>query len=244
MIALHIAPEHVVSWASLAIASIAAFAALLAWSSDGFFRTRDALAKLLESFEAAGIDTLVWRMEQFTRADMKDSWDLDPVDTGELVERWPEDDSRTKLIRLMLAQDYEVPRAGMHEVYFYALRVHAWLVSSRWPDKRTSRAALLNDTFGYRLLSTLLDHRTIALRLRDQEKNETYFPIQYGCLDPAYLALVDYLADELLSRSPERFPPPDDIVDALQRRRDASTPALAALKAPVAGAEGEDRSAD
>ena len=96
-------------------------------------------------------------------------------------------------------------RASMHEIYFFALRVHDWLTGSPFFQGRMTR--LLNDSFGYQLLATFLDHRMFACRLQDVGRADSYYPVAYGCLDPAYMELVDRLADDFLS--PRRQNPRD-----------------------------------
>jgi hypothetical protein len=158
------------------------------------------LARLVETFEARELMVLVWRIEQLTRPDrdMKDSVALDRIDLVEVMTRTKGSTSKRALVELMLSGDWAVQRAGMHEVYFFALRVHAWLVSSA--RGRDECARQLNDTFGYQLLSTLLDHRSVAIRLRDPVQPDTYYPTQYGCLDPPCRDLVSRLAKDFLGR--------------------------------------------
>jgi hypothetical protein len=184
------------------------------------------LAKLLERFETLGTMVLVWRMEQATRPPPgNDSAALDRKDIAELRSENRADPDRLKLIDLMLATDWSVQRAGMHEVYFFALRAHAWLAAA----EDDGRPRLLNTAFGYQLLSTLLDHRTIALRLRDHGRDDTYYPTQYGCLDPPCRDLVDRLAQEFLSR-PASESARVEIMNTIRRKWNATNEALLALE--------------
>jgi hypothetical protein len=215
---------------ALIAASVAGFVALLALWSDRYFRTRDALSKLLDRFETAGFHVLLWRIEQLTRpSGTKDATRLDRVDADEL--RTSLDADRRALIELMLGQDWAVQRAEMHEVYAFALQLHAWLVTSlsfHLPLVRERRIRLVNDTFGFQLLSTLLDHRIMALRLAHEA--DTYYPTQNGCLDPACRTLVDELASELLSDA-RKWKAPEAIRARLQAKWEATSRGLDALKA-------------
>ena len=93
--------------------------------SDRWFRRRDTLSRLLERFEAAGFYVLIWRAELLTRGEL---WSLDRVAVGDLLAIDPKT-ADGRRIRQLLAEGDE-DRASMHEIYFYALRVHAWLTGS------------------------------------------------------------------------------------------------------------------
>lgn len=125
-------------WFALAAAAAAAVVALVAYVSDRSFRTRDALSKLLERFESAGFHVLMWRMEQLTRGDGEKSWSLARVDLDELKTSTTgaRSDAKKRLLEQAFAQDWDSERAHMHELYFFALRVHAWLMSSPSEDGR------------------------------------------------------------------------------------------------------------
>jgi hypothetical protein len=211
-------------WASLAVAVAAVIVAALAYTSDRFFRTRDGVGRLLERFETGDLHVLVWRMERVTRPEGKKASALDRVDSKTL--RAGLDANAKAVFDLMVAKDWTRHRAGMHEVYFFALRVHAWLMPSRLGAGR--RVRLLNATFGFQLLSTLLDHRTIALRLRDEGRSDWYFPTQYGCLDVDCESLVDQLAADLLSDDRELD---QEIARELRMKWDTTRSALAERRA-------------
>jgi hypothetical protein len=178
-------------WAAVTAGAAVAIAAL-AFMSDRWFRRRDTLSRLLERFEAAGFYVLIWRAELLTRGEL---WSLDRVAVGDLLAIDPKT-ADGRRIRQLLAEGDE-DRASMHEIYFYALRVHAWLTGSLLFRGRMTR--LLNDSFGYQLLATFLDHRMFACRLQDSGRTDSYYPVAYGCLDPAYMELVDRLAEDFLS---------------------------------------------
>jgi hypothetical protein len=194
-------------WPTLLVAVAAALIGLLAYVSDRSFRTRDGLSKLLERFEAAEFYVLMWRIEQLTRGEKGKSSSFDRVNINELAERVasaPQGKAKQRLVRQAFAQDWDSERAHMLQVYFFALRVNAWLVST--PFLQTHRARLLNDTFGYQLLGTLLNHRKVALRAERVDKPASYYPTQYGCLDLSYRELVDKLAEPLLNESRPQNP--------------------------------------
>jgi hypothetical protein len=208
-----VASTDYASWAAVAAAVGALITAVVALLSDRFYRRRDALSKLLDRFEAAGFYVLMWRGERIGRPG-EDASSLDPINIEDLEKRCADDAADSRRIAQLLAKDPESNRAVMHEIYFFALQTHAWLTTSR--SFRRRRTRLINDTFGYQLLSTLLDHRTFACRLRRTDKPQTYFPEQWGCLDPAYRDLVKRLASELLHR--RRRPLSPGLADPLRRK--------------------------
>jgi hypothetical protein len=116
------------------------------------------------------------------------------VPTADLEAKRLDSADRRRVGQLLALGDED--RAGMHEIYFFALRVQAWLRGNRLFQQRMAR--LLNDTFGFQLLSTFLDHRVLACRLERPDRPDSYFAVQYGCLDPAYRELVDRLARDFL----------------------------------------------
>jgi hypothetical protein len=165
--------------------------------------TRRTLSELLGHMEATRLDLLMWRMDQMTRPDEPlDS--ISPKDVDEL-QRHPDPDKRA-LVKQALSTDWGSLTAHMHDVYHYALRVHAWLT----PDKnlltsiKTSgigvgtKIRLLNETFGYRLLVMFLDHRIVACRLHNPRTPAGYYPTHYGLFDPRYSELVKLLFDDLV----------------------------------------------
>jgi hypothetical protein len=205
-----------VNVATVVIAAAAVVVAVVALLSDRWFRRRDGLEALLERFEAARFHTRMWRVEQRSRPAGGSSWTIEPFDVSQ---------SNEPVVRRALAQDWEHEDATMHELYFYALRVHAWLSPAWWRWDR-GRVRLLNATFGYSLLVTLLDHRVIACRLASPSQTAKYYPTQYGCLDPVYRDLVDRLWKDMRRREDT---PPGEIRDALGERYRSSEAHLASL---------------
>lgn len=190
-------------WASIGIGVVAVLIALSAYVNNRSFQTREALGKLLESYERAGWHTLMWRVEQLTRPSEGTNWSTAPVTPTELRKRLEGD--RRDLLDRALADDWSVPEAHMHNVYFFALRVQAW-VAAGW--MRRHRTRLANDAFGYSLLSTLLDHHIVALRLRRDDQPESYFPTFYGLFDREYSDLVRQLARDILVKRRNQYPGP------------------------------------
>jgi hypothetical protein len=193
------------------IALAAFFVAMLALVTDRLFRRRDALYAMLGRFEGAGFNTMTWHMEQLTRCGGPGTA-ISRVDVNALAGQDP-NTPEARLVKKMLAQDWDTERAVMHEVYFFALRVHAWLIGSRFFRRRGAKE--LNRTFGYQLLSTLLDHRYVALRLQEPQHHDSYYPTQYGCLDPSYRDLVSKLAAAM---EHDRWSPHEEIRARLRER--------------------------
>jgi hypothetical protein len=152
-------------WATVTAVAAIVIAAL-AFMSDRWFRRRDALSKLLERFEAAGFYVLIWRGEYLTRPAGGDAWALDRITTADLEAKQMDAADRRRIGPLLAHED--VDRASMQEMYFFALRVRAWLLGSRFFRRRMTR--LLNDSFGFQLLSTFLDHRVLACRLQRPDR--------------------------------------------------------------------------
>src|SRR6266571_2656547 len=71
------------------------------------------------------------------------------------------------------------------------------------------------------------DHRAIAIRLHAPGENDSYYPTQYGCLDPACVHLVDVVAGELLGRN--AWVPPAEINDRLAVKLRTTESALRGL---------------
>jgi hypothetical protein len=214
-------------WPAFLVAAGVLSVALIAYLSDRSFRTRDALSKLLEQFESSGFHVLMWRMEQVTRTGGKSS-SIERVNIEELKKQITGDQAKAKkhIIEEALGQDWDSPRAGMAELHFFALRMHAWLDRTRFFRKKRTR--LLNETFGYQLLSTLLDHRIVACRIEREDKDESYYPTQYGCLDHAYRDLADRLAKAFLKGNT-----PDEIQDVLRRKWEVTNERLDSLGGTV-----------
>jgi hypothetical protein len=207
---------------SLVIAGAAAFVAAVAYLSDRSFRTREALSKLVEQFEARQFFVRLWRFDQITR-ERRDAWSIEPVDAVTLY-----GDERVEfssLSKQALASDWQSDRADMFEVYFFALRVHAWLASNLGVSKRR-KSRMLNDTFGQQLLSTFLNHRIIACRLSSQHRRANYFPTYYGLFDPSYRELVNRLGADLLREG--RLEP--EVREPLIRKLQAVAAHLSRLK--------------
>lgn len=207
------------SWAAgaAAVAAVVAVAvAMITLLSDRFFRRRDALSKLLERFESAGFYVLMWRGERIGRPGDA-AWALDSIDVGDIEKRCTNVADNRRIAQL-LAKDPESDRAAMHEIYFFALQTHAWLMTSRF--LRSRRTRLINDTFGFQLLSTVLDHRMFACRLRRADRQPHYYAEQWGCLDPTYRDLVKRLGDEMLNR--RRQPLSSGLAGPLRKKLDAT----------------------
>ena len=127
---------------------VGALIALVAYVSSRSFQTHESLSRLVERYEAAGLHTLMWRMEQATRGEGKTNWSLDPVSVKEFRERYPDRNNlRRKLFDRALASDWSISAAHMHDVHFFALRVRAWVAADRLA-REDRRVKLLNDTFG------------------------------------------------------------------------------------------------
>ena len=215
----------VVEYSSVIGAAAASLIALAALVSGRSTQTRQSLGELLAYYDEAGFHTLIWRMEQLTRGKGQPSWSLAPITTAEVLARHPEGDPRHAIFARGLATDWSVDRAGMHDVHFFALRLHAWLTADRLASKQR-RIWLLNDTFGYQLLSTMLDHEITALRLRRPDQPESYFATQYGLFGEAYRELLNLIADDLLSH---RRPLVDEIRKVLRTKRERVERRLAEL---------------
>jgi hypothetical protein len=168
--------------------------------------TRRAAADLLAYLETTRLDIALWRLDQMTRRGEAFS-SIKPQSIDQL-ERDLEASAHLHhlgLLRRALATDWSAPTAHMHDVYYYAIRVHAWLN----PNQRLvpallktgmspgTKARLINDTFGPRLLSLFLDHRIVSCRIRGTNRPVAYFPTHYGLFDPRYTALVDELFEQL-----------------------------------------------
>jgi hypothetical protein len=185
--------------AGIILAAVSASIALGSLRTTRSFNARRELADLLQRLETSRLDLLMWRMDQATRRGLSSS-SLAPKDVDELF-AGPD----AMLVKQALGSDRESLMAHMLDVYHFALRVHTWLA----PDQGSflsfvasglrpaTRVRLLNDTFGYRLLGTFLDHRIVACRLRRGDQGETYYATQYGLFDPRYSRLVTTLYDDL-----------------------------------------------
>jgi hypothetical protein len=189
----------------IAVAIASAGIALAALWTTKSSNTRRTLSELLERLEATRLDLLMWRMDQLTRrGDLL--YSVNPRDVDQLERDTAANADELALVRQALSQDWGSLTAHMIDVYHFALRVHAWL----GPDKsafvtaltsgmrNSTKTRLLNDTFGYRLLSMFLDHRIIACRLRTTRAPDTYYATHYGLFDPRYTALVQTLFDDLV----------------------------------------------
>jgi hypothetical protein len=94
--------------------------------------------------------------------------------------------------------------ADMFAMYFFVLRIHAWLMTSRGSFLK-KRIRMLNDTFGHQLLSTFLDHQIVACRVLNSRQPATYYPEHYGLYDKDYQDLITRLVEDLFKnkRLPE-----------------------------------------
>jgi len=187
----------VAAWANVGVAAIVGLVALFALSSDRFFRTRDALWRLLEQFERKSFHVRMWHTEQRTRRHPpgQEPWETEPVDIDEFKETLTPQE--LEIFEQLLGQDPKADRADLQDVYFFALRTQAWLASSRFRP-RWRKVRLLNSTFGYQLLSTFLDHQILACRLRRPDEPPRYYPRNWGLLDESYTDFVDKLTKDLL----------------------------------------------
>ena len=183
------------SWVTLAALLIA----FLAFWSNRSFQTRIALSRLLERFETRRFDLLMWRMEQVSRQGHKlgSIHRVDIDDLKQSLSNEPQPKAKLRLVEGALSQNWSRYEAHMHDVYFFALQVHAWLCPTRFWRYR-SKTRLLNNTFGYQLLTTFLDHGIVACRLVKKGKPDSYYQTQYGLEDPAYIDLVTRLAADFL----------------------------------------------
>jgi hypothetical protein len=215
-------PELIVTGITALAAVAAVVVATRSLATDRWFRNRDSLNALLSRFESEAFYVRMWRVEQSSRPkDSNDPSSLEPFDI--------DNDPRVHepVVRQALARDWEHGGATMHDVYFFALRVRAWLAPDGSTKKTNQRTRLLNASFGYSLVGTLLDHRVIACRLRRPDKGADYFPTQYGCLDREYRDLVDRLWNDL-KRHPST---PTPIVEALRARYEKTEAYLLDLEA-------------
>jgi hypothetical protein len=219
----------VASIVTTAFIGVVAFVALL---SNRSFQTRDALGRLLEEFNARGFNVLIWRGEQVTRPG-QGSWSLDTQDIDELRARLTKSHARgakgqLQVLNDLTGYDWAGNRVAMDEFQFFVLRLHAW-VTSDWFAWRARRLHLLNQAFGYELLSTLLDHRIIALRLRKSGEPDDYYAVQYGLIEQPYRKLVTGLAKRTLARHflTWRYDLPEPIYEVLDRKRNATEARLA-----------------
>lgn len=180
-----------------ALASIFAVGvAVFALRAERASRTADSLLRLIEHFDSGGYFLIMWRLEQASRGANGPS-SITPVPITSLTQH--EKPVIAELANGAFASDWSISRADMFAVYFFALRVHAWL----GPAPRVLRDAKvrqLNDTFGHQLLSTLLNHWMVACRVRSSRAPAgDYYPTHYGLFDRDYRDLVDRLAVDLLS---------------------------------------------
>jgi len=194
-------------------AALAVFVAVQAFLHERNSRTTDALLRLLSDFERKAFFIRMWRMDQMTRTD-KENASTGPKEVHKLLAELSA--TKQSIVRAAIASDWNQDRADMYGLYFFAVRTHAWLKNSSAMtiDERTR---LLNDTFGYQLLSTLLNHRIVACRLRVEGRDDGYHATHYGVFDPRYTELVDLLARDLLADT--RLP--DAVRRPLKAKRDA-----------------------
>jgi hypothetical protein len=200
-------------WPTLVVGAAASLAGIVALISGHAYRTREALAKLVERLDERQYFVYLWRMDQNTRPG-REPWSIEEMQLRDL---FAEKRAHRKIVTLrVLGDDWNSDRADMYEVYFFALRVHAWLAPKSLFTWAWRRTRLLSTTFSYQLLSVLLNHRIIACRLRRNKPLE-YFPTQYGLFDPNYDELVRRLANHLLKK--DRLH--DDVRETLEKKKAA-----------------------
>ena len=174
-------------------AIVAVAVAVVALRAERASRSSDALVKLVDYFDANAFFVRMWRLAQVSRTD-------GPASIGEVTLHSltrHEKPVVATLATAAFATDWSQPRADMFAVYFFALRVHAWL-TNRDGGSVSSKTRLLNDTFGHQLLGTFLNHWMLACRVRNAKVQDDYYPTHYGLFDPRYRNLVQRLADDLL----------------------------------------------
>lgn len=203
-------------WAQLLAALASLFAVLIAVAAlraERNSRTSDSLLKLIEYFDANGYFLRMWRLEQASRTD-GDYASTGPAPIASLMQHAKPVIS--DLANEAFASDWNKPRADMYAVYFFALRMHAWL--GRPPRfTKDKKVRQLNDTFGHQLLGTFLNHGLVACRVRKSGVGQDYYPTHYGLFDSDYQDLVRRLGADLLSE--EKLHPA--VRDTMRRKRDA-----------------------
>lgn len=208
--------------AAVIISLVALYLAVRAFLGERFSRSADALDRLFEHFDASGYFLRMWRMDQATRTDGPAS-----IGAGRDVLSLLNDQRPViaALSRESLASDWSVSRADMYGVYFFAVRLNTWLTTSR-DGSQMDRVSLLNGTFGHQLMSTFLDHRIVACRLRRLGHEASYYPTHYGLFDPEYTSLFNQLADDLLA--PGRLS--GEVADPMRAKRSATDDYLKTIR--------------
>lgn len=147
------------------------------------------LRDLRKLFDDRGYFVRMWFLDQLTRDAPWFSVNVDRppgTDTEQYDQLWKD----------ALGRDVTTERADMFELYHLALRVSAWLESRQTDVSQRQATSQINQVIGPHFVSTLLNHRRLACRLRksgEKAKSETYFPCAYGLDDPRYTRLVDAL---------------------------------------------------
>jgi hypothetical protein len=186
---------------SVVVAAVSLTVAVASLWTTRAFNVRRELAELLQRLDVTRLDLLMWHMDQATRRNLPS----DSLERKYIHDLLKGQDA--ELVKKALGSDWPSLTAHMIDVYYLALRVHAWLS----PDDRsfrslprsgirpTTKVRLLNTTFGYRLLKMFLEHRIVACRLRREGKDEQYFTTSYGLFDGRYTTLVTKLYEDLES---------------------------------------------
>lgn len=206
---------------SLTIAGIAATIGLAALVVTLEFRRRDQHANLIARFDAKEFHARMWRLEQMTRRG-KSAAHVEPMQLKEVRTLIAGNPGAVAIFHDALATDWRSSRVDMQGIYFFALEVRNTLSRFKWLGRRG--AGRLNRAFGYQLLSSFLDHHIVAWRLLPDEGHvagparDTYYADNYGLIDPRYVQLVDWLADDLLIKHGNELP-----TEARQRMIDKRT---------------------
>lgn len=168
--------------------------ALFALHSERKMRSTESLMSLVKFFDDNGFFVRMWRLDQLTRGKNRATPIEAVLISGLLTSKNPE---VAKLCKEAFGEDGGTDRADMYAVYFFALRLYAWLDTAKG-FSFSKKIRLLNDTFGHQLLTTFLNHRIVACRIRASNKHENYYPSYYGLFDSHYKKLLNSLADDLL----------------------------------------------
>jgi hypothetical protein len=189
-------------------------------------RSMDALLQIHEYFDNNSFFIRTWQLEQITREDSEGNktnpWSIQAIDIDEFRKKIDtahekDRDNETKELKKRLINEAfawgVLGRADMFSMYFFALRVHAWLMTSKG-NSLDDRVRMLNSTFGHQLLSTFLDHQMVACRVRNSRQPATYYPEHYGLFDKDYQDLVARLAKDLFRNKNL----PEEVYERLEKK--------------------------
>jgi hypothetical protein len=189
------------------IAVVSAFVAIAALWTTRSANTRRDLSTLRAYLDSTRLDIAMWRMDMMTRTG-RHIYSIEPCDLDALRMRYVVGTPQRKIIDEAVADDWESPKAGMFDTYYFAIRVYEWLQPDRRPlltpfvdgMRQATKVRLLNEAFAHQLLTTFLDHRIVACRLRGSGRKTTYFATHYGIFDSRYSRLVEVLYADLEER--------------------------------------------